>query len=113
MKKILILGAGLVVKPMVEYLLERKIPLMIASPMKQRADSIINRNPLGSAVDWSMDDPAALEKMIPEYDLVISLLPFKYHLDIAKICIRYKRSLITTTYLQADMTMLNSSAEAA
>ncbi|HUX96610.1 MAG TPA: saccharopine dehydrogenase C-terminal domain-containing protein [Bacteroidales bacterium] len=113
MKKVLILGAGLVVKPMVEYLLERKIPLMIASPMKQRADAIINGDPMGSAVDWSMDDPAALEKMISEYDLVVSLLPFKYHLDVAKICIRYKRSLITTSYVQPDMRMLNASAKAA
>lgn len=113
MKKILILGSGLVVKPMVEYLLERKITLMIASPMKQRADSIINGDPLGSAVDWSMDDPSALDKMISEYDLVVSLLPFKYHLEVARKCIRYKRSLITTSYLQADMSMLNSSAEAA
>ena len=112
-KKVLILGAGLVVKPMVEYLLERKIPLMIASPMKQRADAIINGNPMGSAVDWSMDDPSELEKMISEHDLVVSLLPFKYHLDVARICIRNKRSLITTSYVQPDMNMLNASAKEA
>jgi hypothetical protein len=38
MKKVLILGAGLVVKPMVEYLLKNNIGLMIASPMMDRAD---------------------------------------------------------------------------
>ena len=48
MKKVLILGAGLVVKPMVEYLLGNRIELMIASPMKDRADEMINGNPLGS-----------------------------------------------------------------
>ena len=47
MKKVLILGAGLVVKPMVEYLLENGFRLMIASPMKERADEMIKGNPLG------------------------------------------------------------------
>ncbi len=113
MKKVLILGAGLVVKPMVEYLLERKIPLLIASPMKHRADAIINRNPLGSAVDWSMDDPVALEKMVSEYDVVVSLLPYKYHVDVARVCIKYKRSLVTTSYVQPEMRLLNEPAKAA
>ena len=113
MKRILILGAGLVVKPMVEYLLEHKIPLMIASPMKERADAIINGNPLGSSVDWSMDDPPALERMIADYDLVISLLPFRYHVDVAKFCIRFKKPLITTSYVQPDMKMLNTAAKEA
>jgi saccharopine dehydrogenase-like NADP-dependent oxidoreductase len=54
MKKVLILGAGMVVKPMVEYLLENKIGITIASPMKERADEMIAGNPLGFSVDWSM-----------------------------------------------------------
>ncbi|MBI5009159.1 MAG: saccharopine dehydrogenase NADP-binding domain-containing protein [Bacteroidia bacterium] len=113
MKKVLILGAGLVVKRIVEYLLDRKIPLLIASPMKERADAIINRNPLGSSIDWSMDDPGILEKLIAEYDIVVSLLPYKYHVDVARICIRYKRSLVTTSYVQPEMRLLNEPAKAA
>ncbi len=62
MKKVLILGAGLVVKPMVEYLLKNNFSLLIASPMKERADEMIKGNPLGSSLDWSMDDPAMLDK---------------------------------------------------
>ena len=64
MKKVLILGAGLVVKPMVEYLLNNNIGLMVASPMKDRADEMIKGNPLGSSTDWSMDDPGMLEKLV-------------------------------------------------
>ena len=111
MKKVLILGAGLVVKPMVEYLLERKIPLMIASPMKPRADAIINRNPLGSSVDWSMDEPERLDEMIKEYDLAVSLLPYKYHVEVARVCLKYKKSLVTTSYVQPEMKALNEAAK--
>ena len=87
MKKVLILGAGLVVKPMVEYLLKNNIELMVASPMKDRADEMIKGNPLGSSVDWSMDDPAMLEKLVNEYDITVSLLPYIYHSDVAKVCL--------------------------
>lgn len=110
MKKVLILGAGLVVKPMVEYLLKNGIGLMIASPMKQRADEMINGNPLGSSLDWSMDDPATLEKLVAEYDVTVSLLPYKYHSDIALVCLRHGKSLVTTSYIQP---LIQTLAEAA
>ncbi len=78
MKKVLILGAGLVVKPMVEYLLEKGFGIMIASPMKERADEMINGHPNGSSCDWSMDDPASLDKMVKDHDLTVSLLPYRF-----------------------------------
>ena len=111
MKKILILGAGLVAKPMVEYLLEKGFKLLIASPMKDRADEMINGNPNGLSFDWSMDDPETLERFINEYDITVSLLPFKYHADVAKICLRQKKSLVTTSYVQPEMQALDEDAK--
>ena len=111
MYKVLILGAGLVVKPMVEYLLKNKFRLMIASPMKERADAMINGNPLGSSLDWSMDDPAMLEKLIAECDITVSLLPYKYHSDVALVCLRHGKSLVTTSYVQPGMKDLNEAAK--
>ncbi|MGA2408670.1 MAG: saccharopine dehydrogenase C-terminal domain-containing protein [Bacteroidales bacterium] len=111
MYKVLILGAGLVVKPMVEYLLKNNFRLMIASPMKERADAMINGNPLGSSLDWSMDDPAMLEKLIAEYDITVSLLPYKYHSDVALVCLRHGKSLVTTSYVQPGMKDLNEAAK--
>ena len=113
MKKVLILGAGLVVKPMVEYLLNNNFGLMIASPMKDRADEMIKGNPLGSSVDWSMDDPEMLEKLVAEYDITVSLLPYKYHSDVADVCLRYGKSLVTTSYIQAGMMELDEAAKKA
>lgn len=113
MKKALILGAGLVVKPMVEYLLNNNFELMVASPMKERADEMINGNPLGISLDWSMDDPAMLEKLIADYDITVSLLPYKYHSDVANVCLRHGKSLVTTSYIQPGMMELDESAKKA
>ena len=113
MKKVLILGAGLVVKPMVEYLLENNISLTVASPMKERADEMIKGNPNGYSVDWSMDDPATLEKLVSEHDITVSLLPYKYHTDVAKICLQNSKSLVTTSYVQKEMIPLDEPARKA
>ncbi len=100
----------MVVKPMVEYFLDKGYRLMIASPMKERADEMIKGNPLGTAVDWSMDDPEMLEKLIAEYDITVSLLPYKYHADVAIVCLRHRKSLVTTSYVQPEMMTLNEAA---
>ena len=113
MKKVLILGAGLVVKPMVEYLLENNFRLMIASPMKDRADEMIRGNQLGSSLDWSMDDPETLEKLVSEYDITVSLLPYKYHAEVARICLHHRKSLVTTSYVQKEMQELDEAAKEA
>jgi saccharopine dehydrogenase-like NADP-dependent oxidoreductase len=113
MKKVLILGAGLVVKPMVEYLLKNNLNLLIASPMKERADEMIKGNPLGSSLDWSMDDPAILDKIVAEHDITVSLLPYMYHSEIAKVCLQHGKSLVTTSYIQPAMMELDEPARKA
>ncbi len=98
---------------MVEYLLKNNITLMIASPMKDRADEMINGNPLGFSVDWSMDDPRMLDQLIKEYDITVSLLPYKYHSAVARICLIHGKPLVTTSYIQQEMMELNHAAEKA
>jgi saccharopine dehydrogenase-like NADP-dependent oxidoreductase len=60
-----------------------------------------------------MDDPAMLEKLVAEYDITVSLLPYKYHSDVAKVCLRHGKSLVTTSYIQAGMMELDEPAKKA
>lgn len=113
MKKILILGAGLVVKPMVEYLLRHNLRVTIATTTKEKADRMINGDPLGSAVRWSTEEVPALEKMVNENDVVVSFLPYKYHVFVAKNCIKFKKPLVTTSYVSTEMQALDKDASEA
>jgi saccharopine dehydrogenase-like NADP-dependent oxidoreductase len=113
MHKVLILGAGMVAKPMVEYLMKSNIRIVIASPMKGRADELIAGNPLGASVDWSMDDRETLGLMITESDLTVSLLPYKYHSEVARACLSRGKSLVTTSYVQNEMLQLDQEAKRA
>ena len=111
MNKVLILGAGLVAKPIVEYLLGRGIGVVIASPMKDRAERMINGNPLGTSIDWSMDDPSKLDEMVAGSDVAVSLLPYQFHTRVARICIARHRPLVTTSYIQPEMQHLQDEAK--
>jgi len=56
-------GAGLVVKPMVEFLLEKGFSVMIATTTREKADLMIKDHPAGSSLRWSSDDVETLEKL--------------------------------------------------
>jgi saccharopine dehydrogenase (NADP+, L-glutamate forming) len=111
MNKILILGAGLVVKPMVEYLLENNFTVKIATATKEKADRMINGHPNGSSMRWSANESGILEKLVSEHDLTVSFLPYKFHVQIAKTCIRCSKPLITTSYVQPEMMALDEEAK--
>jgi len=113
MNKVLILGAGLVVKPMVEFLLERDYRVMIATTTKEKADRMIKGHPNGSSMTWSADNVSTLEKLVNEYDIVVSFLPYRYHVKVAKTCIRFSKPLVTTSYVQTEMLALDEEAKKA
>lgn len=113
MKKVLILGAGLVSKPMVEYLLEEGFEVIIATRTKDKADKLINGHPNGKTVAWMTEDMDSLSDMVRGSDLTVSLLPYKYHVEVAKICLRHHKHLVTTSYVKPEMQELDAEARKA
>jgi saccharopine dehydrogenase (NADP+, L-glutamate forming) len=113
MNKVLILGAGLVVKPMIEFLLEHNFTVKIATTTKEKADRMIKGHPNGSSQRWSTDDTDTLEKLVNEHDIAVSFLPYRYHTLVAKVCIKCKKPLVTTSYVQPEMQALDESAKKA
>jgi saccharopine dehydrogenase-like NADP-dependent oxidoreductase len=113
MKKVLILGAGMVVKPIVTYLLEKDYRVTVATRTKSKAEAMIGDHPNGSALAWTVDDEATLDSLVNEHDLTVSLLPYAYHLMVAKMCIRHKKNMVTTSYVKPEMKALDGEARAA
>jgi saccharopine dehydrogenase (NADP+, L-glutamate forming) len=111
MNKVLILGAGLVVKPMVEFLLEHNFKVKIATTTKEKADRMIKGHPNGSSQRWSTDETETLEKLVNENDIAVSFLPYRYHTLVAKACIKSGKPLVTTSYVQPEMNSLDESAK--
>ena len=113
MKKVLILGAGLVVKPIVTYLLRHGFQVTVASRTKSKADEVIQGHPNGVAIEWTTADEDKLDVMIMDNDLVVSLLPYTNHVNVARKCLKYKKDLVTTSYVRPEMQALNEEAKSA
>jgi saccharopine dehydrogenase-like NADP-dependent oxidoreductase len=113
MKKVLILGAGMVVRPMARYLLDKGIFVTIASRTKSKADAILENHHNSNAVGWTVDKEDELDKMIEEHDLVVSLLPYTYHVMVAKKAIKHKKNMVTTSYVKPEMQALDEEAKKA
>jgi saccharopine dehydrogenase (NADP+, L-glutamate forming) len=110
MKKVLILGAGLVAKPMVEYLLDEGFEVIIATRTVEKAEVLVRGHKNGRSVAWQTEDMVTLSKMVKDSDLTVSLLPYRFHVDVAKLCIEHKKPLVTTSYVQAPMQALHDDA---
>lgn len=107
MTNILLLGAGLVARPLVKYLLEQKFNLTIADKDLVRATEMVGNNPNGAITDLDVNDTKALSDLISKHDLVISLLPYTFHYKVAGICLEHKKHMVTTSYVSAEMRALH------
>jgi saccharopine dehydrogenase-like NADP-dependent oxidoreductase len=113
MKKVLILGAGMVVNPIVRYLLDKNFIVTVATRTKSKADEMIGGHTNGRAIAWTVEQEEELDAMIADHDLTVSLLPYLYHVMVAKKCIRLKKNMVTTSYVKPEMRALDAEAKAA
>ncbi len=111
MKKILILGAGLVAKPIVQYLLSKDYEVTIASNTVDRAEQMIENHPNGTFVFWEATDEAGLDKLVAQNDLTVSILPYVFHVMVAKHCLKHKKNMVTTSYAKPEMKALDQAAK--
>jgi saccharopine dehydrogenase-like NADP-dependent oxidoreductase len=99
MKKVLILGAGHVTKPIVEYLTEKcGYSVSMGARTVSKAEKIIAGRPMASAVAWASHEEDKLDKLIAEHDLVINMIPKAHHVMVAKLCLKHQKSMVSTSY---------------
>ena len=113
MKRVLVLGAGLVARPLVRYLLEKGYQVVMASRTASKAEAMIAGHPNGKALALNVQDETVLAQLIRDCDLAVSLVPFTFHPVVAKHCIAHKKHMVTTSYVSAAMQELDGAARAA
>lgn len=114
MKSILVLGAGLSSSSLIRYLLENssennwkiKVVDQNIDLVKQK----INNHPNGEALSFDALSADERKPEIEKADLVVSMLPARFHMEIAKDCLALKTNLITPSYISPEMKALHEEA---
>ena len=115
MRKILIIGAGKSASYLVKYFLDKSI--------SENLDITIGDLDLTNAKKWTENNPNAhilklnifeeegRKKAIESADIVVSMLPARFHIEIAKDCLSLGKHMVTASYVSKEMQALNEEAK--
>lgn len=108
-KKVLVLGAGFVSEPLVEYLhREKNLSITICSAIKDEADLIAQKYPGVESVYLNvLEKSNTLQDLLTNSDIAVSLLPYNLHAHVAQFCIDTKTHLVTASYANEDVKNLH------
>ncbi|KAH9818053.1 Saccharopine dehydrogenase-domain-containing protein [Melampsora americana] len=114
-KKILLLGSGFVAQPAADYILRRSdneltIACRTLATAKSLAEELARD---ANYISLDITDTAALDRAVSEHDLIISLIPYIHHANVIKSAIKYKKNVVTTSYVSPAMRALDQEAQQA
>ena len=115
MKRVLVLGTGYVVKPLVDYFIDKcKYEVLVASRDNNHSGLIIAGRALGKRVLWQATPPyEELSRMVEGTDLVVSMIPPHMHVIVAEACLKHRVNMVTTSYTSPEMKALDAKAREA
>jgi len=111
-RKALVLGAGYVSAPVIEYITrEKDVGVTVAAALKSEADKLAFSHERTEPVLLDvMERPDLLDDLISSHDVVVSLLPWTLHPVVAERAIANKTNLVTASYLSPALQKLHQSA---
>lgn len=110
--KILVLGAGLVSRPGIHYLLNKNyLNVTVADIDLEKAKSLLVGYDHAHAIKLDITDTPSVRAAISNNDIIVSLLPWEFHPSIAKSCISESRHLVTASYVSDEMRALDKEAK--
>jgi len=111
MRQILIIGAGKSTSVLISYLLNKSetenLFLTIGDIDIENAKKLCQNHERCKAIVLDVFNKESRESAIKDADIVISMLPARFHIEAAKDCIKYKKSLVTASYVSKEMKALD------
>ncbi len=114
MRKILVIGSGKSTSYLLKYLLDKavseKLRILVGDLNVDHAKNIIGNRPNAATMILDVFDEPTRFKAIKDADIVVSMLPARFHIQVAKDCILYGKHMVTASYVSAEMQALNDDA---
>ncbi len=115
MKTVLLFGAGKSATVLIDYLLENAITgnwkVLVVDADLKLAQSKVGHSQKATALSFDIRDAQERGKYIKQSDLVISLLPPTLHIEVAQDCVKYRKHLLTASYVDDAIRTLQPDIE--
>ena len=115
MRNILIIGAGRSATSLIKYLLDKstteELFITIGDISIENAQKFTQGHPNAKGILLDVFDAPQRIAAIQSADLVISMLPARFHIEVAKDCIAFKKHLVTASYVSKEMQALDEEAK--
>ncbi|RZP15284.1 MAG: saccharopine dehydrogenase [Flavobacteriales bacterium] len=111
MRNILIIGAGRSATSLIRYLIEKSsaenLHITIGDISLESAQKLTKNHLNATGILLDVFNKKQREEAVKASDIVISMLPARFHLEVAKDCITFEKNLVTASYISDEMQSLN------
>ena len=112
MREILIVGAGKSTSALIAYLLEKaseeQLIIKIADKDLQAAQKSCGSHANCEVIQLDIFNSEQRETAVKNAAIVISMLPARFHIEIARDCLKFGKNLITASYVSDEMQELDA-----
>ena len=111
MRNILIIGAGRSTTSLIRYLIEKSssenLHITIGDISLESAQKLTKNHLNAKGILLDVFNEKQREEAVKAADIVISMLPARFHIEVAKDCITFGKNLVTASYISDEMQALN------
>lgn len=115
MRNILVIGAGRSSSKLIQYLLDKstseRLFVVVADISLENAQEWIKGHKNAKAIIFDVFNNVQRKEEIQKADLVISMLPARFHIEVAKDCITFGKHMVTASYVSKEMKTLDEDAK--
>ena len=115
MRNILIIGAGKSASYLIQYFLDKSkaenLEITIGDLEISNAKKWIGNHANAKALKLDIFNKTARQQAIQNADLVVSMLPARFHIEVAKDCLTFRKHMVTASYVSEEMQALDKEAE--
>ena len=107
MRRVLLIGAGRSASALVKYLLdkseEEKLELIIVDVNLENAQKLAQNHVNATIIEFDIFDIDSRQEVIRNSDIVISMLPARFHIEVANDCLIFNKNLVTASYVSKEL----------
>ncbi|NND88591.1 MAG: saccharopine dehydrogenase [Flavobacteriaceae bacterium] len=116
MRNILIIGAGRSATSLIQYLLDKSevedLFITIGDLSIQNAQQFTSGHPNARGILLDVFNEQQRREAVQTADLVISMLPARFHMEVANDCLEFGKHMVTASYISNEMQLLNPKVKA-